>query len=504
MLHITRLPRLARLSSVSALCSLLALSFAQAPAPRIRGPIELTPSVPLEGSLNPHVRLADDLGPLAPDTPIRGVTLVFKRTPPAGDRPPAASRPANQSLLAALSSLAHARRIRHPLRRRRRRHRRHRVLAPVPRLHHRQRPPDRVTFSGTAAEIQQAFGAELHRFRSGSDAEPELHFAPATELSLPPALAPLTAAVLHLSDFRPKPSVRALRPDYTTLSNQSHFLSPKDISGMYDAYDFLAQGYPGNINQGLAVVGQSFVKTGTGSAIANFQTASSAPAPAPSLLSSFQAPETKPSSPATSANPRSTSSTPPNIVHNASVFFVYTGSSPNYDVLDALAFAITNDVAQVITISYGICEPLVSTSNLQQYNAIFEQAAAQGQTIVASSGDSGAAGCARYSSSQGVSTTQQQALAVDFPASSPYVTAVGGTQMAPGTFAPGSSNYWAAASGPIDNTISLLSYVPEVAWNEDSTTQGILASGGGPSSFFPRPAWQATLTSIPWNLSPRP
>src|SRR6185437_9116589 len=75
------LHRLARLSSAFALVLPAMLLLGQAPAPRIRGPIELTPSVPLEGSLNPHVRLSDDLGLLAPDTPIRGVTLVFKRSP---------------------------------------------------------------------------------------------------------------------------------------------------------------------------------------------------------------------------------------------------------------------------------------------------------------------------------------------------------------------------------------------------------------------------------------
>src|SRR6185437_16116651 len=71
MRHINRLHRLARLSSASALLLSALLASAQAPAPRIRGPIELTPSVPLAGSLNPRVRLSDDLGPLAPGTLIR-------------------------------------------------------------------------------------------------------------------------------------------------------------------------------------------------------------------------------------------------------------------------------------------------------------------------------------------------------------------------------------------------------------------------------------------------
>jgi Pro-kumamolisin, activation domain len=71
--------RLTRLSSVLALLVFSSLSFAQ--TPEIRGPIETSPSVVLEGSLNPRVRTAEDLGPLAPDTPIHGVTLAFKRSP---------------------------------------------------------------------------------------------------------------------------------------------------------------------------------------------------------------------------------------------------------------------------------------------------------------------------------------------------------------------------------------------------------------------------------------
>jgi subtilase family serine protease len=85
---------------------------------------------------------------------------------------------------------------------------------------------------------------------------------------------------------------------------------------------------------------------------------------------------------------------------------------------------------------------------------------------------------------------------VIYPADSPYVTAVGGTQLASGTFAPGSSQYWATASN-IDSVSSLLSYVPEVVWNEGSTLHDIVAGGGGASSYFPRPAWQNSAPGIP-------
>jgi subtilase family serine protease len=501
MLRISTFHRLARLSSVSALLLCPIVTFAQAPAARIRGPIETSPSVPLEGSLNPHVRISQDLGPLAPDTPIRGVTLVFKRS--------TAQEAALQQLLTAQtnpsSPLFHhwltpedfAARFgvadadiaateswlqSHGLTLDK--------ISPSPSSH-----PDRITFSGTAAQIQQAFSAELHHYRTGSGADAELHFAPATELSLPPTLAPLTAAVLHLSDFRPKPSVRTIRPDFTTAANQTHFLSPADLQIMYrmKPYSAYTSGSLG-AGQSIAVVGQSYVPTGTGSAEYNFATI---------LTGNYNVfPVFVPGSGNEAAIPGDEGEADIDIEYSsgtasgASVFYVFTGSNPNYNVFDALDFAITQGIAPVISISYGGCEPLMSTSDLLQANSLFEQAAAQGQTIIASSGDSGPTACAAYSTADGVSVTQQQALAVSFPASSPYVTAVGGTQMAPGTFTAGASTYWSSA-GATDNIQSLLTYIPEVTWNESSSTYGIAASGGGVSSVFPRPAWQTGVPGIP-------
>ena len=52
--------------------------------------------------------------------------------------------------------------------------------------------------------------------------------------------------------------------------------------------------------------------------------------------------------------------------------------------MDALSFAITQRIAPVVSISYGICETLLSASELDQYNSLFEEASAQGQTVVAS------------------------------------------------------------------------------------------------------------------------
>ena len=490
MLH-----RLARLSSLTALLLLSCLCFAQAPAPRIRGPIEAAPSVTLAGSLDPHLRSAEDLGPLAPDTTISGVTLVFNRS--------AAQQADLDQLLATQTNPA------------------------SPLFHHWLTPGefgarfgvaasdiaaaqtwlqshgftidnisrDRITFSGNAAQIQQAFGAELHHFRlpAGNGNQSELHFAPAAELSLPAALSPVTAAVLHLSDFRPRPNLRVVRPDYTTLSSQSHFLAPEDLATMYDLWPLSTSFYYGT-GQGIAIVGQSYVPTDNNSAIFHFQT--------DITHVNFINPVIVPNSGFDAIFPGDEGEADidleysSGIAQNATIFYVYTGSAANYNVFDALYFAITQDVAPVISVSYGACETLISASDAQQFNATLQQAAAQGQTVVVASGDSGATACAAYSTQSGVTAAQRQALAVGFPADSPFVTAVGGTQMAPGTFTAGTSQYWASASGN-DMAKSLLSYAPETVWNESSSSFGIAASGGGASALFSRPSWQSNVPGIP-------
>jgi subtilase family serine protease len=349
------------------------------------------------------------------------------------------------------------------------------------------RSRDRITFSGTAAQVQAAFGAELHHYR----AEGELHFAPASDLTLPAELASVTAAVLHLSDFRPKPGVKAMtgaRPDYTSSSTQAHYLAPNDVRTMYDVK-------PDNdsygTGQGLAIVGQSFVN---GSSIGTFQTSLTQYTPINYVLVPGTGVEAL--SPGDESESEIDLEYASGIAQSANIFFVFVGDDENYSVFDALTFAITQRIAPVVSISYGVCEPLLTPSDLDQYNALFEEASTQGQTVVAAAGDSGSTACAPDSSAQGATPAEQQELSVNFPASSPNVTAVGGTQMAAGTFTTGNNPYWSSAS-ITDTAHSLLSYVPEVVWNEDSASNGIAAGGGGASAHFPRPAWQSAYPGIP-------
>jgi Pro-kumamolisin, activation domain/Bacterial Ig-like domain (group 3) len=469
-------------------------TFAQRPEPRLKGTITDTSRVVLSNSRTPRVRAAQDLGAISPDTAIPGITLVFRRS--------TAQEATLKELLAAQQDTTS------PLY--------HHWLTPetfaarfgvadedittteswlVSRGFHIEnvaRNRDRITFSGTAAQVQAAFGTELHHYRT----EGESHLAPASDLTLPAELASITSAVLHLSDFRPKPNVKAqapTHPDYTSLSTQGHYLTPKDIATMYNLNAVYQRGFYGG-GQGLAIVGQSFVtRSDIGTFLTNLAIGSMGGGISTVLVPGSGVEAISPGDEGESEIDLEYSS---GIASGANVFFVYVGANQNYDVFDALDFAITENIAPVVSISYNICEPLLTPSELDQSNALFEEAAAQGQTLVSAAGDSGSTACAPYTSSQGVTPTQQQALSVNFPASSPYVTAVGGTQMAAGTFTAGASSYWASA-GSFDAVNSLLSYVPEVAWNEGSASEGIAAGGGGTSAYFPRPTWQSTVPGIP-------
>lgn len=123
---------------------------------------------------------------------------------------------------------------------------------------------------------------------------------------------------------------------------------------------------------------------------------------------------------------------------------------------------IIADRVPVVSTSWVFCEEGAGiASELQQENIFFETAAAQGQTILAASGDLGANGCYNPQNGSGVNP------AVDDPASQPFVTGVGGTRL---------------LINPDD------SYQSEQVWNDRSINNG--ASGGGVSQVWQMPSWQ--------------
>jgi subtilase family serine protease len=138
------------------------------------------------------------------------------------------------------------------------------------------------------------------------------------------------------------------------------------------------------------------------------------------------------------------------------------GSGP-YDVYNAI---VSQNRASVVSTSWGACEPSEPQSAAIAENTLFEEAALQGQTVVAASGDSGTEGCFAppLSSDPG--------LTVQDPSSQPFVTGVGGTTLRD-VGPPPSEATWNNRNTPV--------VIPQLQ-------QG--ASGGGISSFWSMPAYQ--------------
>jgi len=138
---------------------------------------------------------------------------------------------------------------------------------------------------------------------------------------------------------------------------------------------------------------------------------------------------------------------------------VYEGPNTTQGVNDTYNKIVTDNKAQITTISWGECETASGAAELQTLDTIFKQGAAQGIAMYAASGDSGAYDC------------NDTSLAVDSPAGDPYITAVGGTNLQLSGSAYGSESVW---SNPTDTQRS-----PQGA-----------GGGGGLSSTFAQPSWQ--------------
>ena len=138
---------------------------------------------------------------------------------------------------------------------------------------------------------------------------------------------------------------------------------------------------------------------------------------------------------------------------------VYEGPNSGSGPYDTFSSIINQHLAQVVTASWGQCEPLNGFSQAQAESILFQQAAAEGMSIVSASGDDGSEDC----------YPESPTAAVDDPASQPYVTGVGGTSL--------------ASIGPRPS---------ESVWN-DGVTVG--AGGGGVSSFWTMPTYQSAAPS---------
>jgi len=357
-----------------------------------------------------------------------------------------------------------------------------------------------ISFSGSVGQVEYAFKTEIHNYTIRG----EQHFANAMDVSLPAAFSQQVLSVRGLDSFAPKPRVHPVKPQFTSNITGNHFVIPGDFATIYRVNLLYSQGFDG-AGQSIAVIGQTNI---TLSDVDAFRTASGLPKFDPTLL---LVPNTGSGLTCSSTGDTGEADLDVEwsgaIAKSANIIYVYAGvgtggtcSNRTKNVFDALNYAITNNIAPVISISYGNCEANLS-GFVQTARQWAQQANAQGQTISGPSGDQGAADC-----ESATATAAIHGLAVDVPAAIPEVTGVGGSEFTgdgtqcpgsppscPGGVSPADSPYWSGSSSPTSGA-SALGYIPETSWNDTTSSiqagGGLAATGGGASTVFAKPSWQ--------------
>lgn len=366
--------------------------------------------------------------------------------------------------------------------------------------------------SGTSGQMERTFQTQMRRFQVNG----ETHIANATEISIPAAVAPVVRGVVSLHDFRKKPSssrplmVKAnangtytpIAPDatLTTPSGPLHALTPGDYAKIYQLNDL----YSGSLTGAgvhIAVIARSDISLQDYS---DFRSLTNLPLGFVNNV--LTAPPDPGFDPSSSDGVEATldAQWAGAIAPGATVDVIVSASTATTDGVDlSAAYAVEHNTDEVLNVSFGQCEATLGPAGNTFFNSLWEQAAAQGISVFASTGDNGAAGCDHAESS----TAAAGGLAVSGLASTPFNTAVGGTQFNENGR---DTTFWSATN--TTGGVSANGYIPEAVWNEscNPNTVGspcvnldffLDAGSGGKSQIYAKPSWQAGFPAAPVDSS---
>jgi hypothetical protein len=368
-----------------------------------------------------------------------------------------------------------------------------------------------IEFTGTVGQVSDAFHTQIHKYL----VQGEEHWANASDPQIPSALAPVVAGVATLHNFVKKSHLKnagmtghgllkAGAKPAITFDQGDHGVGPADFAKIYNVPNVLNGGTTSGDGITVAVVARSNINV---SDIQDFRTLFGLTA-ANGITSTF-----------TSANIVLNGPDPGNLgggeefeavldatwsngaAPNAFVKFVVSQTTETTDGVDlSEVFIIDNNLAPVMTESFGLCEHVAGAAEAATEASVAEQAASQGITFISSTGDAGASGCDDPNSE----TVATGPIAVEIPAALPFTVALGGNQ-----FTQNDAAFWSATNS---NTFleSALSYIPEDVWNESCLTvstcfadiiannggPNILSGGGGVSTIFAKPAFQSGVTGL--------
>ena len=340
-----------------------------------------------------------------------------------------------------------------------------------------------VEFSGNVGQVRNAFGTEIRKYNVNG----EEHFANASDPQIPAALAPVVRGIRSLHNFHPKPQARTLgsfrrtesgeiRPlfTYTDSNGQFFAVGPADFAKIYNI-----PGSATGAGQSIAIVGQSNINLQD---IADFRsmfglsayasTCTGMPnqcaltvilnGPDPGLVGGDETESDLDVEWAGAVAPAAT-------INFVTTQMTQTDGTAGID--GSALYIVDNNIAPILSESYGACEAGLGSGGNAFYNSLWQQAAAQGITVVISAGDNGSAGCdpAAAPANQDAATL---GLAVSGIASTPYNIAMGGTDF---DDVGNQSTFWNTANSstttlPVPATAK--GYIPEKAWNDSCAAAG--------------------------------
>ena len=319
-----------------------------------------------------------------------------------------------------------------------------------------------IEFSGTAAQVEQAFGAAVHGYSTASGPR----YALTSGISVPAVVVPLVRGLVSLDGALSAPALTTPQAVATAPSalagisspGQAEALTPQLLAPMLHLDALHASGATG-AGETIAIASRSNVQTAD---IAAFRSTFGLPASPVSV--SMAGPD--PGLTTDQAEAEMAASWAGAAAPGAHIVVVPSASTAATDGIDlSLAAIVDRNLAHTVVVDFSSCEAALSDAHQAFYAAVYRQASAEGIAAIAATGDSGAAACHAPGSTAPVSS----GLAVNAIASTPWNTAVGAAA-------------FAAADGS-----SL------AAWSPASSADPAYAGGGGRSSVYAIPSWQAYL-----------
>jgi hypothetical protein len=465
-------------------CGAQTSGYSQSKRPLITQPVDESNLVVLGGNTHPLALPQYDQGPVAPDLPLHRMLLVLKRSP--------AQELALDQLLNAQQDKSSSTY--------------HQWVTPQ-QFGQLFGPTDQdvqsittwlgshgfqvtrvangrsvIEFSGTAEQVVEAFHTSIHKYLVNG----EQHLANTSDPQIPAALAPAITGVCSLHNFFPKPFnhfAGAFHKNRATgkvtpagplpipqfvygsgcgiLGGPCEFLGPYDLATIYNILPLWNASTPINgSGETIAIVAETDVNPSDWTNFWNFFGVSTPEGalniihdgPDPGILQDGEEAEADIDTQWSSA-----------VAKGATIDLVVSESTETSAGTDLSAeYIVDNNLAAVMSESYGACELFLGTAGNAYFNALWQQASAQGISVFLAAGDSGSAVCDRGEQAA------KYGVMVSGYSSTPYDVAVGGTDFNDLTT---TATYWNASNGA--NMVNAKGHIPELTWNDTCTNSEI-------------------------------